>query len=887
MKSTPTLARRPRRHMIALAAMAMCALPAAAQQQAAKGEQPQTVVVTGIKASAIKAQDMKRDAEQIVDSIVADDIGKLPDANVAEALQRIAGVQISRSRGEGDRVQVRGLSQTVSLLNGRSIFTAGKERGLSFQDVPAELLAGVDVYKTPMANQVEGALGGVIDLRMRRPFDFAGRKVAATLKATNANLAEKTNAEGSFLLSDRWLTGGGEFGALLSVAVQKRAYRMDTQDLGAPAALADGSGVYAPTGSWVSYELGERDRTGMNLSLQYRPAKDVDIYFDASHTQLKNKTDVHGHYASPFWANYNAATGLGQLWPDNLTTSDTQVFQKGTFWGASSSTTGAVSDQDTKTTQLALGANWRSGEWRTTAELSHTDSTYWGRYSELRLGNWDANQYRFDLTTDLPSAYGVFKDGATGAVRDVNLLDPGKYWADKAVYFRQENKGRETVVKFDGSRNLEGTVSRLRAGLRLSDRLATSGEINTLNNIWTDSPGSSITGAVAALDRQIGVIPYSNLLKTAGDGKVVGQWLSLRDLNWLRDESTSRSAVGLTVPSMDLAQTFEFSEKTSAAYGMADFDTSLFGKSVSGNVGVRLVHTADTRRFYAAGSGAPTAASVEDSSTDVLPSLNARMDITSKLVARVAASKVISRPSFDQLTPSLSLNVNDRTGYLGNPLLGALSAHQFDTSIEYYLSPSDHVYGAAFYKKVDGFIQTTTTPYAYQGDTYTLSTPSNGANGTITGAELGYQAFVALPGGAGSLGVQANYTYVDSSAPGPLGGQKTQLQNLSRHSANVVGIFDYQSLSLRLAYNYRSRALAGTGNYYPVGGGIAQTAIYAKAYGMWDLYASYQFSKGMKAAVSVNNLLETKRTTNYGIDNMPKATYADDRRVGLSLHFEL
>jgi iron complex outermembrane recepter protein len=269
----------------------------------------------------------------------------------------------------------------------------------------------------------------------------------------------------------------------------------------------------------------------------------------------------------------------------------------------------------------------------------------------------------------------------------------------------------------------------------------------------------------------------------------------------------------------------------------------------------------------------------------VLPSLNVRMEITNKLVARFAASKVVSRPSFDQLTPSLSLNVNDKTGFLGNPLLGALSARQLDTSLEYYLSPSDHLYGAAFYKRVDGFIQTATQPYVYQGDTYNLSTPSNGADGTISGAELGYQAF--FTGALRGFGVQANYTYVDSSAPGPLGGQKTQLQGLSRHSANVVGIYDHRSFALRLAAVVVGQALAGSGNFYPASGGIAQTAIYAKAYGMWDLYASYQLSKGMKLALSVNNLLETKRSTTYGVKDLPKATYADDRRIGLSLHGEL
>ena len=145
-----------RPHAIAIAA-ALCAGSVSAQTTDA--DQPvQQVVVSGMRASLEKAQDIKRRADQVVDSIVADDIGKLPDANVAEALQRITGVQISRSRGEGDQVQIRGLSQTQTLFNGRSIFTAGKERGLSLQDVPAELLGGADVYKTPTADQIAYAM---------------------------------------------------------------------------------------------------------------------------------------------------------------------------------------------------------------------------------------------------------------------------------------------------------------------------------------------------------------------------------------------------------------------------------------------------------------------------------------------------------------------------------------------------------------------------------------------------------------------------------------------------------------------------------------------------------------------------------------------------------
>ena len=887
MSSSPAL-RSPQRRLIALAAGLACTLPAFAQDAAKPADATlDTVVVTGMKASLEKAQDRKRTADQIVDSIVSDDIGKLPDANVAEALQRITGVQISRNRGEGDAVQVRGLTETQTLLNGRDIFTAGKERGVSFQDLPAELLGGADVYKSPTADQIEGGIGGLIDLRTHRAFDFSGFKLAGTLKDTDATLAKKRNLEGSLLVSDRWrLDGGGEFGALLSVAKQKRSYRADTQELSAPAQLADGSGTYAPTGLWESYELGSRDRTGLSGSLQYRPNAATEIYLDLSHTQLKTSTDTYGFYASPYWANWSASTNLGALWPvgGTIKTDQNGKLTQGTFWGDSMSTSSYIADDDTKTSQYALGGKWKGEQWTLKSELNYTSSDYQRLYEEARLGAWTNNaQFAYDLSTATPSANPVL--GAPG-----DLTNPAQYYASKALYFKQQNSGTETGARLDGERAIGDSVwSRLRVGARFSDRKASSAEINTIDNIWSGAASSNIGGLVQSVASSVGVIPYSNLLQGSGSGTFPTQWLAVTDLNLLRDPKTFRGDLGLSVPSFDAPEVFDLREKTQALYGVLDFDSQLGGLPWSGNLGLRDVNVSDTRNYTDMSSGSPVATHIDNSANYLLPSLNTRLDLTEKLVARLAASKVMTLPNFDQLTPSLSLNANDLTGYLGNPALKALTARQLDTSLEYYLTRSDYVYGAAFYKKVSGFIQTSTKPLVYNGTTYTVATPTNGTDGTIKGMELGYQAFfTSLPGLFKGLGLQANYTLVDSSAPGVLAGQKTQLQGLSRNSYNLIGMYDYQDVSFRLAYNYRGRYLSTTGNYYPDNGNtIAQTPIYMKGYGIMDAYASYAISTHLKLAVEVNNITRTVRRSDFGVNGQPMGSYADDRRYGLSLHMDL
>ena len=865
----------------------------------------QQVVVTGIRASLMQAQDIKRNSGLIVDSIVADDIGKLPDANVAEALQRITGVQVSRDQGEGSQVQVRGLSQVETLLNGREIFTAGKERGLSFQDIPSELLSGADVYKTSSADMLEGGIGGVIDLRTRHPLDFTGDKEAATFKVTDADYARKQKADGSLLLSDRWKIGGGDFGALLSVAYQDRDYRADEMELGLPSQTADGKGIYAPTGAYSQYELGERIRTGITTALQWRPTKDLEFYLDGDYSNLKTRTDDYGLYVSPYYANpinfpvtvINPYTGVGQagtayfgaLYPNGTLTTSNNVLQKGTFWGADMSTSGAVSDTETEIGQLAVGAKWRNGDWKVRTDLAATRSRYSSIYNSAGLGDYvNGASVSYDTTTSVPSAYPTAPGG-------VNLASSSGYYAGNAVYFKQVNDARETAWRIDADDTIGGKFwTTAHAGLRLSDRTATSTEIDALDNSYQSSGTGAIGGTSTAYASQLGVIPYSNLLSAAGSGTYPTQWISVTNLNWLRNLQASRSAMGLTVPALDPAQTFVDYEDTAALYGRGDFETEWLGKTVNGNVGLRYVNVREQRDFNAAISSGVTSPQVlNNTQNEILPSLNLRMDITDKLVGRFSASKTVTLPDFMQMIPSLTLNANDKTGYQGNPNLQPVTSRNLDAALEYYLSKSDYVFGTTFYKLVDGFVQTGTTAYSYNGSIYNVQTPVNGPQGTIKGLELGYQGFFStLPGMLRGLGLQANFTYVDSSAPGVLSGQKTELENLSRDSYNLIGMYDLGDVSARLAYSYRGKYLAGSQNYYTVASSgampsIFQTPVYMQGYGLLDAYFSYAVGKHVKLAFEGNNLLRTVRQSYYGVTGQPLGTYVDDRRYGLSLHVEM
>jgi TonB-dependent receptor len=289
----------------ALSIVALCG-PSLAQ------EMMETVTVTGIRASLQSAQAIKQKSDQVVDSITAVDIGALPDRSVAEALQRVPGVQLTRTDslrdpirfgGTGNGVFIRGLAWVSALTNGRDTFSAANGRTLSFADISANLMAGVDVYKNPDAKMIEGGVGGIVDLRTRKPFDQDGLKIAASADVTYGALADAATPSVNVLVSDRWETKIGEFGALLSVDYQVQKNRTSSWSVGEPygaeVTLPGGSKGYIPASTLGNETLDWRtidwtqSRTAFDATLQYRPNEKLEITL----TGIYSKAEPHeGEY---------------------------------------------------------------------------------------------------------------------------------------------------------------------------------------------------------------------------------------------------------------------------------------------------------------------------------------------------------------------------------------------------------------------------------------------------------------------------------------------------------------------------------------------------------------------------------------------------------------
>jgi iron complex outermembrane receptor protein len=845
---------------------------ASADQGAEVGE----VVVTGLRASLQSAQEIKETKTQIVDSIVADDIGKLPDVTVSDALQRITGVQISRDLGEGGgTIAIRGLPQIETTLDGREAFTAGGGRSFNFEDVPSQLVAGVDVYKTSSPDLIEGGLGGLIDVRTHKPFDFKGLTVSGNIAGRYSDLADKTRPEGSLLVSDRWDTSIGEVGALVVGSYQKRAYRQDLDSIGAPAARTDlipGQTVTAPNGIYLPQIIGERKRIGFSGTLQWRPTNELEFYAQGNYSNLKTQQDQRGMLITTNRSAADVAAGRRAPILGSFTTIDgSSDFATGSYANVPVNAFGTTRDTTDKNTMLAVGGSWNQGPFTVKGDISYTKSVSDLRYAELDLIT-NAPVFNQSNLTSIPSA----------TISGVDLTNPANYTFGPLTLSENHYSGTEKAYRLDGEYKFGGGIIRsIGVGVRYGDREA---EFTPIRFFVTPT-----TQAIAGHPELWEQTPYPNFYsKTESDVAFPRNYLSSVTDQLRNNFDGIRSALGIaTTPSVSALAVFNVGEKTTAGYVVANYEFNL-GLPVDGAIGLRVVNTDETlvgERPLFTGSTQTgfSPLNINNSYTDVLPSLNARIHLRDDLQLRLAASKTITRPDFSQLSPSLTLVPANAMASSGNPDLQPLKSDNLDASLEWYFSKSGSLYAAAFYKKVKGFIQTTVTPNVLiDGIAYNLSQPSNGNNGKVKGVELGYQQFFDfLPAPFDGLGVQANYTYVDSSAPTAIAGLSTALPQLSKNSYNLVGFYEKGKISTRIAYNWRSSFY---NSLYTGLGAIAP--VYTKGYGWLDASFSYDITPQLTATLEGTNLLRTQLENYIGRQSLPNSRSIDDRQFLAGLRFK-
>lgn len=974
-------------------ALAQTTAPPAAPASApdAKTQKIETVVVSGRRAALESAQKIKQNADEIVDSIVADDIGKLPDRSVTEVLQRIVGVTIDRTMAkndpehysvEGSGVNIRGLSMVRSELNGRDTFSANGGRALNFEDVPPELMAGVDVYKSPSAKQIEGAIGGLVNLRTALPFDYAGFKAAVSADGTLSKLQDRWSPSASGLVSNRWTTDLGEIGVLLSMAKSKSRTRNDTVQV-EPYFLIDANRddastertVWAPRGmAWRTLEF-ERTREGLYGALQWRKDKLQSslTFFHSKYRMDWNETANFGQAGTP----YDLALKPGYVVDSN------NVLQKGTLYNASGpfgSDWGAVNfGADTRyasrksdTRDLAWHLTWKpTAQWTLSSDLQLIRSKT--RANDYTVGTGILmDTQTLDLTGATPRL--VYDSAFQSA-----LLNPANNYWGFTMEYQEGSKAKSNVWRGDATYSFDHPVwDDISFGLRLTDRSAD----NTVNSIpggqaWTRGyhwaaitqtwqRWWAINDLARLSDPRFSSGIYQHEFNGFFGGKVAmpsllmpvpslaqngypGEWKKLHDYavaacgdipgnNGSCPTWTGNYWTPSTYGEDPISKNFQ-QEKSQAAYAQANFHLDDWGLPVDGNVGLRLVRTDMTARGYSlftidtgidAGAGetlggapmpklAAFAAPIDYTGAynNVLPSLNLRFKARSDLQFRFAWAQAIARPDFSQLmaytnmklaaadkttdpvTKVVTVGRWDMTGEsTGNPALKPIKSNQIDLTGEWYFSKNGSLTAALFNKQLKDVIVNQTAVSRLTGSDgsvydFSVTSPVNGAKGHVRGVELAFQRyFDMLPGWLGGLGVQANYTYIDSKTKpySPVtgtmcSGTSTDANNLqlningcdtdgrvfgnlplvgiSRNAYNLALLYDYGKFSARLAYSWRSKYLQGVkvngtngGNGRDAAGNGVAWALptWNDDYGQLDGGVTYKVSDQFSVSLEGQNL---------------------------------
>ncbi len=674
------------------------------------------VIVTGQRASLISSQKLKQDADEIVDSVVAEDIGKLPDRSVTEVLQRIVGVSMDRTQARGDPIHysvegsgvtIRGLTFVSSQLNGRETFSANGGRMLSFEDVPPELMAGVDVYKNPSAEQIEGAIGGLVNLRTALPFDYNGFKASLTAKASTSTLRGNTRPEYSGLVTNTWNTDLGKFGALLDLAYSESSTRTDGINVDpyypetAQRTKPDGSTYYeAVNGHWFPKAMGwrslqfERTREGAYGALQWRK-DNLQSSLSLFHSKYKFYWDEYAIQAS-----YN---------PYDMVLSNARFDGQGVLTSGSLSNSSASSgipmnaqtryfDRQSKTDELSWNLVWSPSErWRLSSDFQLVKSKTQGFDSTVSTGV-NMPKQTWDLNGSIPRL--VFDQADTAL-----LSNPANYYWGFTMEHMDRATGEQKAWKGDARYQFDHPVLQdLRFGVRLTDRDALTQNSNpfyhwaAVTQTWqAGADGWQPLASLAYLSRFPGDgvqnHPFDNFMggRTSVTPLIMpsmavaagfpGSYQKLHDYaKQLCEEShgvgadiCGQSWTGIpwspaTFDPNDLSSLNKQKERTQSLYTQLRFGFDDLKMPVDGNLGVRVVRTdnkADGAVVLTAGAapqgasssigtlptfnGSSTQLQTSNSYTNVLPSLNLRMKARSDLQFRFALAKAVSRPDFSQL----------------------------------------------------------------------------------------------------------------------------------------------------------------------------------------------------------------------------------------------
>ncbi|MGQ8364984.1 TonB-dependent receptor [Glaciecola sp. 1036] len=781
--------------------------------------QLEVIEVTGFRGSLNKSLLEKRTSVNNKETIVAEDIGKFPDLNIAESIQRLPGVAISREGGEGRQITLRGLSPsfTRTTLNGMEVpaSTDGTDsgggvnggRGFDYNVFASELFNRVDVQKSPVASMEEGGIAGTVDLYSAKPFDYDGFKVAASLQGGYNSITEEVDPRAAFLISNTF--ADNTIGVLFSAAMSDRTVRQEgygTVRWTTP--VLDGGGIFADTSSTVvtgtpdvgtceddgvavdpinclwtprlprpDYFGNEQERTGFTGSFQWAPSEDFTLTLDALLSTLDNKRTMYNFF-------HMFRSTFDEITPTAITIAPNgkQVLA-GSYDGVQARIESRLQESTTDFSQYVLSGEWFVNDDLTitamagTAESDARSEQY--RYNMTQQGT---TSFAFDFTDNMNAPTVTYGYDVNNAA-NYNLSD-GRLRATDVL---REND----TIKLDAVYETDDVT--IKAGFAYNDRQVTYDE-EQINGFPDQSSAVGYAEMMPVDDFGSGFDgPLAPFL--VADFDAISS--DLLDVTW-----TPRSA-----------QSWNVGEETQAVYIEMDSRYEIGDMELRANYGVRYVETTTSAEGFIQGD----VVQIENDYKNFLPALNFALSATDDIVVRLGLTQSMTRPSLSSLNPgNPSFSYINGTVSVGNPFLDPFTSNNVDFGVEWYFDDEALLAATVFYKDIDNWIvrsseERLVDPAYYnfidndpQYDPvialdprtvpYEHSSPINAEERTVSGYELIYQQpFTFLPAPFDNFGISSNYTYVNAD----------DIEGLSETSYNFTTYYETDNYGARISVNKR------------------------------------------------------------------------------------
>jgi iron complex outermembrane receptor protein len=862
-----------------------------------------TIVVSGIRESLKASLDKKRDADAIIDAITAEDIGKFPATNVAEAMAQLPGVTLDRAFGATQKVSIDGLDPSLNLsyLDGHPIAQAvwrygdNPDRGFNYSLLPPEILGGLEIYKSPEARLPEGSLGGTIIMHTRLPLDLPSNTVDGSVGWNYNDMESKGKPNVSGFYS--WKNGDKTFGFDVSAQHYEQVTSRQGEEIfgytpvaniaasnpGVAAQVASGSiksSDVMPNEINIAYFQQTEKRDSVTSNIQFKPNENFETTLGLMWMRDDLSNWNQSMYAFPVWLTSTVA-GI-----DQLTSNGHGLITGGHSCDTSTQPdcagrAGTVFDNQVRHSVVSTRgadwrASWRQDNWKLSGQIGVSTSrdpstqafiepVYFGGYT------WDISKgFKFDNTA-----------AATNPANWAGAGWMGNYgeWPDRA---------RDNYAQADFSMDLNGFLNQLLLGVRWADHhegqnlLVWSGGVRVGDLTQVGAGGLT---DLSAFDFWSGA---ANHVQPSGGGAVT---------NWVLGSPNVQNPQFLYAPYV-YQGTYNIDQASDAAYAQLNFGDD----KLRGNFGLRFVHsTLDSSGYVVSADQVNTLPpppgsyqTVSSTHNNVLPALNVAYTVQDDFILRGALSETIAFAPYNQEAPYTFTNDSVLTGAGGNARLSPYKSNNFNFSAEWYFAPESILAASVFYKDVRNYIVNgveterlfnslfTSNPGQYAQLTagncdskgfcdYSISRPVDGGKAKVKGFAVSYQQAFGETG----FGVRANYTYSDGSTHS--GGE---MPYNSKNSYSLSPYYEKDQLSASLSFSRRSSYLAGG---YVAGAPDTFVAPYKEL----DASVAWRFNSHLQLSLDALNLLDSTYYSYFGTPDMLSGKYKNGTQYMLTLHMKL